>query len=52
MCQDQAGEAADCCDVPRFGRSPTRSVPVTYAREGAALLDRLRIEQAAMIGAR
>jgi 3-oxoadipate enol-lactonase len=38
------------CDLPGFGRSPIRSLPVRYALEVAALLDRLGIEQAALVG--
>jgi len=38
------------CDMPGFGRSRIRALPVRYALEVAALLDRLGIEQAAWVG--
>jgi pimeloyl-ACP methyl ester carboxylesterase len=38
------------CDMPGFGRSPIHSLPVRYARDVAALLDRLETEQAALVG--
>jgi pimeloyl-ACP methyl ester carboxylesterase len=38
------------CDLPGFGRSPIRSLPVRYAREVAALLDRLEIWRVALVG--
>ena len=38
------------CDLPGFGRSPIHSLPVRYARDVAALLDRLEIEEAALVG--
>lgn len=38
------------CDMPGFGQSPIRDLPVTYALEVAALLDRLAIRDAAMVG--
>jgi 3-oxoadipate enol-lactonase len=38
------------CDMRGFGRSPVRSLPVTYARDVATLLDELDIRDAAIVG--
>lgn len=38
------------CDLRGFGRSPIRSLPVTYALDVAALLDWLAIGPAALVG--
>ena len=38
------------CDLPGFGHSRIRSLPVRYALEVAALLDRLGIERAMLVG--
>jgi pimeloyl-ACP methyl ester carboxylesterase len=38
------------CDMTGFGRSPIRSLPVTYALDVATLLDTLAIRQAALVG--
>jgi pimeloyl-ACP methyl ester carboxylesterase len=40
------------CDLPRFGRSPIRALPIRYAREVAALLDRLEQSRAQISSAR
>lgn len=38
------------CDLRGFGRSPPGEMPITYAADVAALLDGLRIRDAALIG--
>lgn len=38
------------CDMRGFGRSPVRSMPITYALDVAALLDELDVSHAAIIG--
>ena len=38
------------CDMRGFGRSPIRSMPITYALDVAALLDELDISHAAIVG--
>lgn len=39
------------CDLPGFGRTPIESLPVTYARDVAGLLDELHFSSAGLVGA-